>query len=57
MHVTEDGPTQDAKSKIMYSRTLSCAVRGVVGHSFGKTIPCVLAPPLKFDTWKSLKIA
>jgi hypothetical protein len=57
VHVTEDGPTHEARSKIMYSRTFSCAVKGVVGHSAGKVVPYVLAPPLKVDTWKSLKIA
>jgi hypothetical protein len=57
VHVTVDGPTHDARSKIMYSRTFSCGVKGVVRHSLGKVMPVVLESPLKSDTWKSLKMA
>jgi hypothetical protein len=44
------GDTHEARSKSMYSRTFSCALK-LLGHSPGNRVPLAL---LTFDTWKSL---
>jgi hypothetical protein len=48
------GPTQEARSQIMYSRTRSCGVSALVSHSAGKRSAFV---ELWLLTWKSLKMA